>query len=282
MTAIDRIPWIALLLLLLSGCSLINVAYNNADTAVYWFVDDYLDFNPDQRGQFDQGLRRLHAWHRRVELPKYAGLCTVAAGRVEARLKPADLDWLEGALRARYVALMNFSASDLAAVLVTVEPSQLIILDAKFAKTNEKFSEEHLSGTPAAREKKRVKEALERIVDWIGDLEPEQETRVVSMLKALPQMAEHRYAQRLARQKALREMLAARLTKDRLEPALKDWLINWESGRTAEHQRIWALWLRQNRQIMLELDAMLTPQQRAHLVHKLLDYAENFNRLHQG
>jgi len=269
-----------LLLLLLGGCGLISVAYNNADTVVYWYLDDYFDFTSEQRILYDQKIQHIHAWHRRIELPKYAALCSEAAQRVETGLDHADLAWLETALTARFNALVDYSAADLADLLATIEPAQLDVLDKRLSKSNAKFIRENISGTVAERDRKRSKETLARIEDWIGALNPDQKTSVLAMLKSMPRMAEHRYAQRIARQKILREIIATQSMKDKSEAALKHWLINWESGRTPEHERIWALWLEQNRQLILELTAMLTPQQRVHLVNKLRDYAKDFNNLH--
>ena len=268
-----------LLLLLLSGCSVVSVAYNNTDMAIRWMVDDYFDFNTHQQAQFNQDLRRVHAWHRREELPKYAMLCTETARRFEAGLKSADLDWMDNAVEARREALMHYVAGDLAGVLGTMEPAQFSAMDTKFARENVKFRKEHLDGTPGALEKKRVKRSLERIEDWIGTLEPGQKERVTEMVKAFPQSAGHRYAHRATRQKMLRELLEAKLPKDRLEEGLRQWLTDWGNGRSAEHERVWAQWVKQLRQLMLELDAMLTPKQRLHLTQKLHGYAKDFTIL---
>lgn len=266
-------------LLLLSGCSVINVAYNNVDMAVRWLADDYFDFNTRQQAQFNLDLQRVHAWHRREELPKYAMLCTETARRVEAGLKPADLDWMDNAMEARREALMHYAAGDLASVLGTMEPAQFSVMDTKFAKENAKFRKEHLDGTPETLEKKRVKKSLERIEDWVGTLEPNQKERITAMVKAFPQSAEHRYVHRAARQKMLRELLEAKLPKDKLEVGLRQWLTDWGNGRTAEHERVWVQWVKQLRQLMLELDAMLTPKQRLHLTQKLHGYAKDFTVL---
>ncbi|MDO8438056.1 MAG: DUF6279 family lipoprotein [Nitrosomonadaceae bacterium] len=268
-----------LLLLLLSGCSVINIAYNNVDMAIRWVVSDYFDFNTHQQAQFNRDLQRAHTWHRREELPKYAMLCTETARRVEAGLKPADLDWMDNAVEARRETLMYYVAGDLAGVLGTMEPAQFSIMDTKFAKENAKFRKEHLDGTSEALEKKRVKRSLERIEDWVGTLEPGQKERGTEMVKAFPQNAEHRYAHRATRQKMLRELLETRLPKDKLEEGLGQWLTDWGNGRSAEHERVWAQWVKQLRQLMLELDAMLTPKQRLHLTQKLHGYAKDFTLL---
>jgi len=264
----------------LAACSMVNVAYNNADTAAYWYFDDYFDFNSGQRALFDQGLQRIHVWHRRVEVPKYAALCSEAAVRVEVGLKRGDLDWLEGALRTRFNVLVQHSSGELASAFAAMEPAQLTSLDKKFAKSNAKFIKDNLSGASDQRDNKRIKQSLERIVDWVGDLKPEQEASVAALLKAMPRMAEHSYAHRLVRQKVLRGIFAANLDKDKLEVALNQWMIGWESGRSAEHERLWAQWLEQNRQLILKLTSMLTSQQRVHLTTKLRRFAEDFKRLH--
>ncbi len=268
-----------LLFLLLSGCSLVTVAYNNVDMAIRWVASDYFDFNTHQQAQFERNVQRVHAWHRKEELPKYAMLCSEMAKRVETGLKPSDLDWMDNAVEARREALMHYAAGDLAGVLGTMEPAQFGAMDTKFAKENVKFRKENLDGTPEALEKKRVKRSLERIEDWVGALEPNQKERITAMVKDFPQSAEHRYVHRATRQKMLRELLEAKLPKDKLEEGLRQWLVDWGNGRTTEHERAWAQWVKQLRQLMLELDAMLTPKQRLHLTQKLHGYAKDFTVL---
>jgi len=271
---------LSLLAAVLAACSMVEVAYNNADTAAYWYFDDYFDFNPAQRALFDQGLQRIHVWHRRVEMPRYAALCSEAAIRVEAGLKRGDLDWFEGAVRTRFNVLVQHSSGELASAFAAMETTQLANLDKRFAKSNAKFIKDYLSGTPDQRESKRIKQSLARIEDWVGDLKPDQEASVTALLKAMPPIAEHNHAHRQVRQKALRAIFAANLGKDKLEVALSQWMIGWEGGRTPEHERLWAQWLEQNRQLILKLTAMLTPQQRAHLTTKLRHFGEDFKRLH--
>lgn len=265
--------------LLLGGCTFVSVAYNHADTAVHWIADDYFDFDADQSAQFQQGLRRVHAWHREYELPRYASLFFEAARRIEGGLKPADLEWAERMLRERYQALAQAAAPDLAEVLSTLTPDQRAAMEDNFARTNRKFRKEYLAGTPEQRERKRVKKALDRVEEWVGPLEPGQERHVRTLLEALPDTAEERYAHRLARQQAFRELLDAGLPPAKLEAGLVRWMLAWETGRSAEHQRLSAQWRRQMGEFLLELVSMLGWRQRTHLMGKLRDYARQFDRL---
>ena len=270
---------IILTCLLLSGCSVISVAYNNVDTLIRWTASDYFDFNASQQTQFDRSLRRIHAWHRKEELPKYAMLCTEMAKRVEAGLTSADLDWADNVVEERRIFMAQYISGDLAAVLSTIKIEQIDIMNMKLAKENEKFRKEHLDGTPEALEKKHVKKSIERIEDWIGGLGADQMIKITAMLKTLPQNSEYRYAYRITRQQMLRELLGTGLSKNELEIGLRDWLENWGDGRTSEQKQIWAERTNRFRLLILELDAILTPKQRLYLVKKLHDYARDFIEL---
>ena len=58
------------LILVLSGCST-KFVYKNLDWLTYWYVDDYVDLNQQQKEVFDAYLNDWLDWHRREELPQY-------------------------------------------------------------------------------------------------------------------------------------------------------------------------------------------------------------------
>ncbi len=60
------------LVTLLSGCSLVSLAYNRLPTWVYWRLDALLDFSDTQAAIVRPALREWHEWHRREHLPRYA------------------------------------------------------------------------------------------------------------------------------------------------------------------------------------------------------------------
>jgi len=61
-------------LVLLSGCSTLKLAYNQADEAVYWWLDSYVDLTDKQKPLAKDALRQLHQWHRQNQLPEYVAL----------------------------------------------------------------------------------------------------------------------------------------------------------------------------------------------------------------
>jgi hypothetical protein len=58
--------------LVLPGCSVVKLAYNNAESLSYWALDSHMDFNEVQSVTVRAELASLLAWHRANELPQYA------------------------------------------------------------------------------------------------------------------------------------------------------------------------------------------------------------------
>ena len=55
---------------MLSACSS-KFAYNNVDWLLYWYLDDYIELEKDQKQRFDQELDTWLVWHRGSELNAY-------------------------------------------------------------------------------------------------------------------------------------------------------------------------------------------------------------------
>ena len=61
-------------LLVLAGCGMIDLAYNNAPNIVASKFDDAFDLNDAQNDQLDSRLDQFFEWHRKEELARYQQL----------------------------------------------------------------------------------------------------------------------------------------------------------------------------------------------------------------
>ena len=59
-----------LLPFLVSSCSSIQIAYNQADFLLKWWLDDFVDLNEEQEKLYAQAIPILIKKHRQEELPK--------------------------------------------------------------------------------------------------------------------------------------------------------------------------------------------------------------------
>src|SRR5262249_52806373 len=90
---VTRLAAAALVALLLSGCSGLQLAYDNADTYLRWRITGELDLHGDAVDELDDRIREFIAWHRREALPQYARIADDAEQRLARGLSRADLVW---------------------------------------------------------------------------------------------------------------------------------------------------------------------------------------------
>lgn len=171
---------------LLTGCTRMNLAYRNLDLLIPWSLNDYLDMNRDQQSRFRAQLREHIAWHCRTQLPGYLDLID----RLNGQVQQGTLD--EKALRAHYAEAQQ--AIQTIAEQITPTTVQLLrdLDERQVRELNERFEKDRRE-----REKKYVQPALaqqireradrmqERVEQWMGKTSAAQRSRIVEWSTAL-------------------------------------------------------------------------------------------------
>ncbi|MES2354394.1 MAG: DUF6279 family lipoprotein [Pseudomonadota bacterium] len=265
---------------LLASCSMLPLAYNNADVLVRLRVQEHFDLQGSQATDFSTRLARFHQWHRAEELPQYAGLFLAAEKRVANGLTAEDVHWATQALRERYRAMMRHVAEESAPVLVTLAPAQLTHLEKEFAEDNQKFIKaQHLGESEERQLRFRIKGMRKQFDEWFGRLTPEQDAQIVAMVTASKPLGKLRLEERKQTQQRFLALLRNHRKADGLAPALRDMLENIESQRTpAFAQAMQDAELRLT-QLLLDLDKTLTASQRAHVKQRFASFAVDFQTL---
>ncbi len=229
----------ALLLVLALGgaaCSTLRLAYSNAPTLAWWWLDGYADFPREQAPAARAALDRWFDWHRGTQLADYAGLLAAAQREIGQDATPAQMCRWWGELRQRYDSAVDAAlpaAADLAPALTV---AQLQHIEQRFAKGNAALRDEQLQPDPATRRREAVKRAVERAERLYGRLSDGQRALVESQVAASPFDPEAWMAERERRQRDLLQTLR-RLQTD---PALR-------ADRAARLAALRALALRQLR-----------------------------------
>ncbi len=274
-----RIALLLAALAWLAGCSGLRIAYDNADSIVRWMADDYFELEGPQEDDFRARLARFHAWHRSRELPRYGALLTRAGEKLADGLTEQELRWALDAVTQRYRHTMAHAAPDLAAVLSTLSEAQFAHLQRKFAESNAKYFEKYVEGGEAKQRKQRGKRTLALMRDWFGDLSDEQEGQLNAWNDKMPLLYALRLQNRQRRQDEFVALLRQYRDAARLEPELRHWLIDWDTGIHAEYRRLSDIHEEYYIGMLLELDRSITPKQRAHAASRLNEYAELFRAL---
>ena len=267
------------LVALLASCSAVRVAYNNAEPLVRFAANDYFDLDDRQNEEFRNRLAQFHAWHRSAELPAYAALLTDAAQRLEAGLGRGDVRWAAEAVRARYRVLVARAAGDAAPILVTLAEPQIEELGRRLAKANAKYAEENVTGGARRTHRTRLKRMLGRFEDWTGELSDAQEARIERFVTEQAPLAALRLEDRRRAQRAAVALLRERRDARARAAGLADLFGHPEAHRSATYVAALARWEDGLAGLLVDIDRMLSEEQRARVVQRMRRYAEDFHAL---
>jgi hypothetical protein len=278
-----RLIVLAYSLVVLTGCTMIRVGYGHLDTYAAWKADEYFDLDAQQKDEFARRFNRLHEWHRYEQLPEYAAFIAEARKRLDRPLQREDVEWFVEGIRQRYARIVMRGADDAAALLMSVTPEQLEALQRQWDKDNKRYAREYrLAGTDEQIRRARARRTVALARDWVGSLTQEQEQRIVAMASALPMTEKLRHEDRMRRQQEFLQLMARRDEhQGRFAAMLRQWLINWDKGRSPQYEERYGEWFAQRMHMVIEIDRMLLPHQRAILLGKLEDYMEDCVRLAQ-
>jgi len=261
--------------LALAACSATRVVYGNADTVMSFMASSYLDLDSGQSEDLRPLIVRFHQWHRANELPVYAALLQSASQRAAKGITAEDVSWGLGNLRARYRRLAAKAVEDAAPVLATLAPAQLAALEDTFAGKNEKYAKEFLPADEKKRRRAQGKRMLERLRDFAGELTPEQEARIGRFVAAHERHVALRFEDRRRWQREFVALLKQHREPGELGRQLAEMFTRPEARRSEEFLREDRRWDEDFAQLIVDLDRSLSPVQRAHVVRRLSDYAED-------
>jgi hypothetical protein len=202
-----------------------------------------------------------------------------ASERAARGITAEDVAWGLANVRARYRKLAAKAAEDAAPVLATLAPDQIAALERKFAENDEKYQKDFLSSDDDKRRRVQVKRMLERFRDFTGDLTVDQETRIEVFVLAHEKHVALRFEDRRQWQRDVIAALKASHKAQDLGGSLAEMFNKPEQRRSEEFVREDRRWDEDLGQLVVALDRTLSSKQRAHVVRRLSDYANDFGAL---
>jgi len=257
------------------GCSTVRFAYENADAYMRWKAGSYLDLEGDDADELHDRIDEFHAWHRKNALPKYITLAHEAARRFADGLSRQDLVWGYDSLRIQARESLRQAAELAAPLLDRLTPEQVAQIERRVADENRQFYRDNLRGSERDRRAKRAKSVVNRLEDWVGKLTQAQMRRVREYAERAPLADELRDRDRKRLQKDVIAIVRAKEAKTRLASRVA----HWELGREPAYTAALDAWREQYFALLMDLDRMLTPEQRKRALGQMHRYAEDFEAL---
>jgi hypothetical protein len=279
-----RTWFLVALLALLTACSSLKLAYNNGDTLLYWWLDNYVDFDGEQSGQVKKDIDDLFRWHRKTQLQDYVQVMQRAQQQLRGNPTPADLRADYDDIRARTQSLLLKAAPDIADLALSLKPEQLAQMEKKFAKNNDKFRRENMKGDREDQNEYRYKKSMEQFELWFGSFSREQKDIIRKASDARPldnaiwldervrrQRSVLALARRIVQEKPSREQAVAQIQS----------LIRESFTRLDNSERKAFYEANTNASIGLvhTVIGIATPEQKAHAEKRMQGWISDFNTL---
>lgn len=278
------IQWLAgVTLILLAGCSSVKMGYTYAPALLQYQLDSYLDLNEEQEALLRQELDAFQAWHRQDALPQYAKTLRQWATKLEQphTFTVPELLQKQAQFEKALMDIAQRAAYRLAPLVLTLKPEQREQLREQFDESNQDYAQENLTNKARAR-RERLERYTERYEQWLGDLTRTQQQTLRRWLDQQPSRAGLWGQERMARQRALLEILTQASGQPSAEQAarsLHDYFQSLSRYRVVDLQAQREQRLTSLAQLTADLLNSMTNQQRQHLKATLLDYAADFEAL---
>ena len=260
----------------LSGCTAVQIGYNNADTLIHWRASRYFGFEGEQKAEFERRVQHFLAWHRKTELAQYASFANALGERVARGVSQSDLVWGYDSFQALLRQTLRGAAAETGDLLDTLAPAQVEQFQARLEKENRNHAKEYgLADPPEERRAKRAKRNVERLEAWFGTLSDAQVERVRLHSMRAPLDDGLRDADRKRLQQELVAMVKAREARHKLAHRA----LAWDQNRDPAYESLRKENLREYYSMLLDLDKTLSAEQRSRAVQRLRGFAADFSAL---
>ena len=274
---------LAATLLLLGGCSMVKLGYDQADLVARWWFDRQLDLDSSQSRWLKQELQGFHAWHRQTQLPAYAELVDVVARQSTGDVTP-DQACENIDLAAEHLDTLLKQAVPLFAGLARqLQPAQLQHLKRRFAEEDREWREKWLDGSNEQRIRRRVDDWEERAETYYGRLSREQRDFIVRAVQNSSWQPQLSWERRLNRQQqillALEKIQSQKLSQSAAEAEILALI-----ERTMHPSDVRFSTMQQRLQTeactnLATLHQLTTAEQRSRAQKKLMGYERDFKQL---
>ena len=272
-----------MLLLSLTGCGTTRLAYNNAPTLRFWWLDAYFDFDSAQALRVRADLQTVHAWHRKDELPLLAAELSQLKARALQNATPEQTCKLAEDVRVRVSAPLERMVPTIAAIASSLSDAQLLHMEREFDKRNRSWREDYLDGTPDDRIDTRLKRTADRTESLYGRLRPEQMNWLRAQIVASDYDPSAQYRETVRRQQdalqVLRQLRNSKTAPPQAQAALMALLERSFTSPDASYRQYLARILLQGCATMAELHNSMSPQQRSELLDTLQNYDDDMRAL---
>ncbi len=264
----------ALILLLVTACSRLELAYRNADRLLEYYAWQIMGASNSQRSHWRPLLEATLQRHREEELPLIIGYLDQLQQLVDQTDRPTGGACLVDTFRHLYRRHARLAVELCAPLLARLDGEQVNQLAAYAARRQQDAVERYLDPDLERRTASRQQRFIEHIERWTGELNASQRQQVRDALEDIPDLSESWLAYRAQQTARLLAMLEIGAGTPTLQTYLDDWWVRL-NGQSTEYRRSRQTATKGFVRLLDELTQTLSDDQREALLKRLADLRED-------
>lgn len=271
---------LALLCLIIAGCSSTRLFYNQADWLLHYRANHYFNLDSGQKTAAKRQIATWLAWHRQSQLTCYADLISQFETRASNELTVADVAWFESEFRAHYATLVSSAILPASEVLNDLNTNQVNYLEKRLAKDQKKLAKELNRGRPR-RLKNRAKKTVVNIEKWFGNLSRQQTNWIKARSMTLPDLYQPWLSYRNRRDQTTLSLLRTGADPSTIAGTIESlWSDPGQAMATSsESEQLLAEMQAQSHLMAVEFYRLASTEQKAHFWRQLDGYRQDFLHL---
>lgn len=270
---------LSMAIVLLTGCSQVGVAYRNLDVIIPWTLSDYLDMNSEQKSWLDERLKQHLSWHCSTQLPGYL----TWLDRLEEMVKTDQVNYagLEARTTEAKEAIGQISRQitpSAVELLSRFDDKQVEEMRVAFAKDQRKRENRYVNEPLERQVAERADRMDKRLSPWLGKLTPAQKERIHAWSTSLGEQNRAWVENRVHWQTLFLSAVEQRHSPDfpqRIAALLQDRETFW----TADYRQAYDRTEKAAIELVVDVFAMSTPDQKTRLLSRIADMRRDFTDL---
>ena len=242
-----------------------------------WQLDNYFGLTNQQEKWIEERMKLHLDWHRKEELPRYRDFLIEVQSRAGDGLTMIELDEGYARLDQKRILTLETLLTDTALFLAGISPEQINTLEKRMIEENQDMKEDLES--PEKLYRKRQERFWEQMEDWFGDFSKDQQYQINQLRTEWFPSSADPLVVRLERRRKSQLQFLEQLRSSQDKAGFENWLrrsvINW-AGETDSAKQARIL---RNKKRILQVDKLLTPEQRTNAVRELDEWIEILDRI---
>lgn len=270
---------LCLMCLTISGCTS-KFAYNNIDWLMYWYIDNYIDLDKQQKSALDPKVQQWLVWHRSEQLQQYRAQLHTLKQQISAGVvTPGQwLTHMDGA-KQHWASLRDEVSPGLVSLVPQLSDEQINTLFDTLEEKNRDRIEELEEKTAQQRRVMQVDDIQQQAREFMGKLTSQQNELIENYVQRFESNVELWIDYRRDIQGDARILILQHRHEVDFQTKLIDLMAHPENYQAAAFRQKSAL----NRQLYSELLAVLSQslsqKQRAKVIKELQDIIDDITDL---